>query len=375
MFRESVSCALIAALVSACLLAAPASADQAQTLASFAPTQVEFGDVPVGSSSSQKVTVSSTGSALKIDQVQVEGTGGVEEVPVTVSDDTCSGAGIVAGSSCSFRLTFNPTSRKSLVARARISGTGLSEAIDVTGNGVQPAAEFDKASLDFGPATIGFTGDRPTYTLNLQSTGLDPVKVISLAVSGPDADSFRLADAGVCSAAIPVNEKCQMSVIFDPTTGDQGSRNATLVAETTGGTVTVALTGTAQAAVTLDLKFGVNCPKKAKVGDKISCTINLVNPLPFALEGAKVKFTGTQGKPPRTAIKGSTLLPTVAAGGELRKKVRISIPSTKLKPNSGKLLISFELISQKKPIAKRRDTVRLDFGQPKIRRPRARNIS
>jgi hypothetical protein len=337
--------------------------------ASFSPDEIDFGDVTLGQSATKTVTVTSNGTApVEADDVWVDGPNGARDV--SVASENCSGHPIAVGQTCTIQLKFTPTERGEFDdVYAGLEAPAISDEVHMVGNGVQPAAEFDATGFEFGSTAIGAAGDRPKHAFTLTSTGLDPVTVHSLAIDGPDASSFKLADAGVCSAALPTDEKCQITVTFDPKDGNAGSRSATLTADTTGGVVEAALSGTATTPLTYKAKIQVKKPKKIKVGKKTKFKVKITNTGTGALSGLVLKYKATQGKSGKAKVSKTAKLPTFQRGYSTSKTVAVTLPKKKFKRGKTATL-TFSLVRQGTTLAIRKMTVKLDFGQAKSRRPR-----
>jgi len=339
--------------------------------ADFSPDEVDLGDVPVGKTVSEVITVTSNGTApLDAANSWIDGP---ESEGFSIGDDTCSGQVWPIGQTCAFEIVFKPTVRGSRLVFAGLDAPGLSNDVAVTANATQPGAEFDAQAYDFGQASIGLSSNRPKHTFTLTSNGFDPVDVSSLTVTGPDSDDFAIADPDACSAAaIPVDESCQITVTFDPKGGDPGVRKATLNATTTGDLRTVALTGTAQA-LTFRSKVSVKVPKKAKAKNKkfkLKASVTVTSTGTAPLSGVVLKYSAKQGKTGKAKLTKRVSLPTIPAGRSLRKNITINLHQSKLNRNKGPLMIRFDVVRSGQTLASKSGTTRLDFGQVKVRRPR-----
>lgn len=342
--------------------------------AAFSPNEIDFGDVTVGQSSTRTVTVTSNGtSSLKADSVWVDGPNGPDDFSLV--SETCSARDVAVGETCTIELRFSPTSRLSHEAYAGLEVPGISDEIHMVGKGVQPSAKFDATSYNLGEAEIGTGSDRPSQTVTVTSTGQDPVTIKSLAIAGPDAEAFRIGDTGVCSTPLPVNEKCQILVTFDPQSGNAGGRSATLAAVTTGGTVEAAISGTATATApdpVFTAKIQVKYPKKVKAKKKkfaLKLSVSVTNTGTGDLSGASLTYKAKQGKAGSAIMTRRLALPSVPAGKSIRKNITINLRSHLAK--RGKSLKSSVVVTYGgQALASSRGTTRLDFGQAKIRRPR-----
>lgn len=339
--------------------------------ASYSPDEIDFGDVTIGQSSTRTVTVTSNGTApLDAEGVWVDGPDGPDDFSLV--SETCSGNEVAVGQTCTIQLKFAPTSRQGHAAYAGLMAPAIGDEIHMVGRGVQPDATLGASSYDFGNATIGAGSSRPKHTFTLTSTGLDPVTVQSLAITGQDASSFKLPDAGVCSSALPVNEKCQVTVTFDPKTGSPGTRHATLTAETSGGTITAALSGTATATPTYKAKLAIKFPRKAKVKrmTKLKVAVTVTNTGTGTLSGLNLQYSAKQGKSGRAKDSRRVTLPALPAGRKIKKTITVTLRKSQLDRRKLSVKLDFKLVRQGQTLAAKTGTTRLDFGQAKIRRPR-----
>ena len=331
----------------------------------------DFGEAPIGSSATRTFTVTSTGSApLQIEEAWVDGPFNADNERFSISNDTCSGAQLAVGQTCSYRVTFAPDERREFLAFTGVyNNDNFDESVELNGKGIQPGASFNSNTHDFGSATLGASDDRPKHTFTLSSTGIDPVAVDSLAITGANAADFKLADANVCSTgSIPNGETCQITVTFDPQSGSAGSRSAKLVASTNAGQVEANLSGTAAAALTYRARMTVKFRMKARVGKKLKITVTVKNTGTGTLNGATLRYTAKQGKTGKASMSKRLALPGIAAGKQARKTITINLRKSKFKKGGKKTLVQkITLTRQGTRLAARSGTTRLDFGQAKIR--------
>jgi hypothetical protein len=324
--------------------------------ASFNPGQLDFGEVPVGSSATLSVQVTSEGDPpLHVEEAWVDGPDGQE---FSLSNDTCSGSSVEAG--CSYEVTFTPDSRGDKEAYTGVWGSNIDEDMPVTGKGIQPAGNFDLGSLDFGNAMIGAPSGQPTETFKLLSTGADPLTIDSVSIAGADADSFEITSNG-CGATLASNQSCPVEVTFNPRTGKSGKRLATLSASTNAGTFESSISGLAVPAPspTHKAKLKLTGPKKVKAGKKFKLKAMVTNTGTGDLTGLSLKWKATQGK--KVKKKGKTKLANLATGKKLTKRLVIAIKKKKL--TRGKpLKVTITLLRQGKILTTRKLNVRQEFG-------------
>jgi hypothetical protein len=136
---------------------------------------------------------------------------------------------------------------------ANVVGQKVSDGIDTLRNvevlkftdksvTIAPTAALSATSQDFGVQRVGVTSAARTVTLS--NTGITPLAVSAITVTGPNAGDFTIP-AGTCTT-VPANGTCSIPVRFGPATA--GAKTATLqVTSNSGGTpgtvLTVALKG------------------------------------------------------------------------------------------------------------------------------------
>src|SRR2546422_1052987 len=197
------------------------------------PASVAFGNVTVGSRSTQAIGLSNTGS-----------------VNLTVSLGGATGPGfsisglsfpliLPPGQSSTFSVQFAPTATGivsgsvSLVSDAPNSPSTIA----LSGTGVQPQLSVAPPSVSFGNVLVGSTG---VQTLSLKSSGSPryplsyPTRPASdFSISGP---TFPLT--------LPPGQSSTLSVQFTPTTTGSASGGISLVSDAPNSPSTIALSGT-----------------------------------------------------------------------------------------------------------------------------------
>jgi hypothetical protein len=200
-----------------------------------------FGNVTLKSTSSQTLTLTSSGTAA-----------------VTVNSATLSGAGFTMsgatfpatlnpGQSLSLQVTFSPTVAGSASGSITISSnanSGSTTSVSLSGSGVSPNAvlTLSSASLSFGNDPVNTP---VTLPVTLTSTGSSAVTVNAATLTGA---GFTFSGATFPVTLNP-NIAITVQVQFDPTTTGAASGALTFSSNsTTGSTSTVSLSGTGTAA-------------------------------------------------------------------------------------------------------------------------------
>lgn len=203
---------------------------------------LSFGNVIVGTSSTQSLTLTSSGTApVTINSAAITGSGFTivgGNLPVTLSptqsvtlqvqfDPTA--IGVASG-----QITISSNSSSGTTTMVTLSGTSTAAA--------SPQLTVSAASLSFGNVTVGTA---TTLPLTLTSTGTSPVTVNSAAISG---SGFTIV-AQSFPVTLSPTQSVTLQVQFDPTaTGAAAGRITISSNSATGGTQSVILSGMGNAA-------------------------------------------------------------------------------------------------------------------------------
>jgi hypothetical protein len=208
---------------------------------SLQPGNVAFGNVPVGSTNTQTMTISNPGSAtLNISQSSLSGAGfsitgltlPLNVAPATMSSFTLSytpgGAGTVSGT---LRVVSNaPGSPANFV----LSGSGVAQTSQLSASPV---------SLSFASTAVGSSSASQTVTLS--NTGNAAVTISQLNFSG--------APFSITGLSLPLNlaagQITNFSVLFAPLTTGTLSGSASVISTATNSPTTITLSGVATQAV------------------------------------------------------------------------------------------------------------------------------
>lgn len=218
-------------------LAMPLSGTGVVPQATFNPNPLEFGEVPVGiTSTTGTVTVSSTGSApLEIGEV-AKSAGDSGSFDIVSGSDTCSNTTLQIEGSCEFKVTMTPVLAFGLGYKALSISVPSNDPdsgdqqTTVTGTATNPGISLTPATYDFGEATIndGMVDHQFTVTSN----GSTPLTVQDVSLTGPDAADYELGNiTGCTNTPVPATQTCTFMVVFDPEYNDHATRTATLVVD------------------------------------------------------------------------------------------------------------------------------------------------
>jgi hypothetical protein len=212
------------------------------------PASLSFGDVILGSSATQNLTLSSTGTAaLTISSITITGA----DAASFSADPSSPGSPLGPGATRTLVIRFTPAhtdaQNATLVIASDAPGSPVSVSLSGTGVGT-PALNTSAASLSFGNVTFGGVtqGGSATQNLTLSNTGTAQLTISGITITGPDANSFTADLIGGASPIAPGGIQT-IAIHFTPTR--LGVQNATLViaSDAPGGPVSVSLSGTGTA--------------------------------------------------------------------------------------------------------------------------------
>ena len=205
-----------------------------QASVSFTPSTANFGSVTVGSTNSQTIQVTNTGSAvLTITQASVTGTG-FSTTGLTLP------LSINPGLSSTFNAQYQPAAAGAASGSITIVSNAATSpsVISLTGTGV---AATQILSLSTNTVSFGNidTGTSSTQTVTVTNTGNSNVQISQIAASGT---GYSLSGAGVPVTLTP-SQKLTFSVIFAPTVTGAVSGSVTITSNATGSPATITLSG------------------------------------------------------------------------------------------------------------------------------------
>ncbi len=191
---------------------------------------IDFGNQSVGTASgATTVTVTNTGGQ----DLVIDGNGvsvsGANQGSFLTSNDSCSGATVVAGASCSVDVKFAPTNGTggySASLDVVDTADSVSGSTGLIGNGTgAPTADTSPGSLSFGSQPVDTTSDAQTVTLT--NNGNIALHVTSVTKGGSDPASFPLSNGSCLDAPVAAGASCSVDVSFNP--GATGGASATLI--------------------------------------------------------------------------------------------------------------------------------------------------
>lgn len=203
------------------------------------PTKVDFGDVQLGLTAEETVTITNTGGAiLAINGISLDGA----DASAFMQTNSCTT--LAAGASCDVDVTYFPSGEGIQSASLTIQSDDPETptvSVLLTGTSVlepEPELSLSKDSLDFGTVTVG---NAVTRDLTISNIGDAALYINGVSLSGVNAgDFFQTHDC----AMLTTDQACTVSVSY--TASAEGAVSAELVIESDdpdAETVSVPLSG------------------------------------------------------------------------------------------------------------------------------------
>jgi hypothetical protein len=224
---------------------------------SVVPTSVAFGNLTVGSTNTQTVTLRNPGTAnLVITQATIVGgnfaASGLS-LPFTLA----------AGGSTAFTASFTPTvagsiaGSMSLVSNApnsplvvSLSGSGTAQVRTLSANPI---------SLSFGSLALNTSA---THSVSLTNTGNFAVTISQLNITGTGFSKSGIS----LPLTLAAGQSTSFNAIFDPATASSLNGSATVVSSATNSPLTIALSGSGAAPVVHSISLAWGASTSSVVG-------------------------------------------------------------------------------------------------------------
>jgi hypothetical protein len=196
---------------------------------SLTPASVGFGSWEVGTTSTVlQVTANNSGSPALSYTSAITG-------PFSIASNAC-GASVPAVTACNLALTFTPVQAGAASGTLTFTDAFGTQTVALSGTGLAPPTDTLSVSALTFPGTI--TGQlSAAQTVTLTNSGGVSLTSIDVSMSG----AFQQTNA--CTAILPANSSCSISVQFDPTVVGNQSGTLTVSDVTRAQPQTVALSG------------------------------------------------------------------------------------------------------------------------------------
>src|SRR5271156_3886305 len=262
------------------------------------PGSVAFGNVSLGSSSPQTITLTNNGNtSATISAVGATGTGfsatGLS-VPLTLA----------ANQSTSFSAQFAPTTVGAVSGSILITSTASNPTTSITlsGTGVQGSLTANPTSINFASLLVGASG---SVSVTLTNSG-----TASVAISQASASGTGFSITGLAAQTLVAGQSTSFTAKFSPTASGSATGSISIVSNAPSSPLVIGLSGSGTASqpqLTINpasITFG-----SVAVGSTASQTVTLTNPGNAAL-------TVTQALPSGTgfSMSGATIPLTINAG-------------------------------------------------------------
>jgi hypothetical protein len=204
---------------------------------SVSPSTIAFGNVAMGTSNSQTVTLSNTGDASDtVTRVAVSGYGFIYyglPTPITIG----------AGQSMSFTASFGPVSAKAISGSMSIETSSSTYTVSLSGTGVTsaPQVSASTSTVSFGNITVGTPSSQPVV---LKNTGNADLKISSVSASGTGFTA-----SGGSGVTLAPDQSVTVTVTFDPKASGSVTGGLTVASNATNSP-SVQLSGAGVAAST-----------------------------------------------------------------------------------------------------------------------------
>jgi len=203
----------------------PVSGGGVQAGLTITPSSASFGNVTVGSSNSQTIQLTNSGTGvLTISQVGASGTGystSALALPLSLNPSQ----------STTFNVQFAPASAGSVSGSVSIVSNAPNSptSINLSGTGVAPTRvlSFSTTNLSFGSVS---TGESATQSVTVTNTGNADVTISSIAAAGT---GFTLSVPGTPATLTPT-QILTFSVTFSPASAGKATGTITVASNATG---------------------------------------------------------------------------------------------------------------------------------------------
>ena len=267
---------------------------------SVAPSSLSFGNLVVGTSGTQKLTISNPGTAtLNVTQATVAGSG-------FTTSGLALPLSLAPGGAASFNVGFAPASAGSASGSITLisNAPASSLVIPFSGSGVASTLQLavSPASLSFGNLA---TGSSATQNVTISNTGNSSVSVSQISATGTGFSTSGIT----LPMTLAAGQSTSFGVKFAPASAGTLSGSVSVVSNAANSPTTIALSGTgvqAQIAVVpSSVSFG-----SVTVGVTNSQTLTIQNPGTATLSVTQASLSGAG-----FTFSGLALPLSVPAGG------------------------------------------------------------
>lgn len=205
----------------------------------FTPTTVSIGNVALGLSGSQSVTIKNSGSTtVNLTSITASAT-----FTVAPSGTTPCGSSLAAGKSCTETVTFTPVLTGAVTGAMNVFNDGgfNPQVLNLSATGVNPVS-LSPTSISFGSVTVGTTSAVQVITVTNNEN-------VAIPITGITASGQFISTTGgslPCGANVPANSICTLGVQFSPVVTGALSGALTFNYSANASPQVVGLSGTGQ---------------------------------------------------------------------------------------------------------------------------------
>jgi HYDIN/CFA65/VesB-like, Ig-like domain/Abnormal spindle-like microcephaly-assoc'd, ASPM-SPD-2-Hydin/Cep192 domain 4 len=264
------------------------------------PSPVVFGNLNVGSNSTQTVTLTNTGNAaLNISAATISGSGYTMSLTAPKTINT--------GANAQFTVKFAPTTSGSSAGSIQITSNaaGSPATISLSGTGVTT-----QAIMTVNPSPVAFNninvGSNLAQTVTLTNTGNAALNISAATISGSGYTMNLTAPKTISAGA-----NTQFTVTFTPTASGSSAGSIQITSNAAGSPAQVALSGTGLQSQVAASPASVGF-SSVNVGSNSSQPVTLQNNGNTTLTFSNILVSGSG-----MTINGLNTTSTIAAGGSL----------------------------------------------------------
>jgi subtilisin family serine protease len=182
------------------------------------PVSFNFGNIFVGASSEQDITVFNSGTEdLIIGNIAQSNPAAA---PFSIVSDNCSGSTFAPGAACTLRVRFSPVTSGSFTDTFDIPSNDPDEnpvTVSLSGTGIasNPDITVSSVSVGFGSIAVGSYSDR---NITVQNDGTANLIIGNIAQSNPAAAPFSIVSDNCSGSTFAPGAACTLTVRFEPGT-------------------------------------------------------------------------------------------------------------------------------------------------------------
>ena len=265
-------------------VAGPGVQTQNQVQLSVSPANIAFGSTAVGSTLSQTVTLTNTGSQnLVFGTLSTSGSG--------FGYNQASGCGSVLtpGQACTLQAFFAPIAAGSANGQLTINSNanGSPAVIDLSGTGQGAALNLSATSLSFPSVSLGQSS---AQTVTVTAGGNETLSFTGVSLSGA---SSGFSEANTCGASLAPGGSCTITVTYAPTVNGTSTDTLTINSNAYNGAAQqIALSGSGTGPVLALSEASYNFGN-VLLGQSGSNTLTLTNSGGSSLSLSSISLTGS----------------------------------------------------------------------------------